>query len=541
MIPYSGRAALFFGICPEDIFITHGKPSFACTMANDAGCSTIRDMVFNEKISPEHPAIESPGYQSLTYHKLRHQVISMVRTLNARGYRRNDRISVIMPASPEAAVMILSVMAGFTSIPLNPHAQRAEFGAWFSQIGIKAIIVRRESKTAAVMAAGQNDVAVLELEPADGDAGNFGLKPEGGGSAGEAVFAEPSDTACVFLTSGTTARPKVIPVTQKQFILTRKNQCRIFGITEDDRYLHTVPLYQSMGIGHFLNPLCCGGTVICPRDFIPSDFLPLLRTYRPTYYSAVPALHQAILGRIRRIPADELKNHSLRFIRSGADTLPENVRRELETLLGVPVIENLGTSETAIISVNLPPKPGSVGIPVIEHLEIIDENGTILGPGSEGEIIVKGETVFTGYENAPEETRAAFINGWYRTGDIGYLDPEGYLFLTGRKRELINKGGRKIAPAEIDTVLLSHPGVRDAMTFKVSDPMLGEDIEAMVVLSDPVLTEHALKHFLLDHLVNFKVPRRIHVVPAVPRNPAGKPLREAGTRRYGRQQGDGLV
>jgi acyl-CoA synthetase (AMP-forming)/AMP-acid ligase II len=189
-------------------------------------------------------------------------------------------------------------------------------------------------------------------------------------------------------------------------------------------------------------------------------------------------------------------------------------------------------SETGVISINIPPRQGSVGFPVIEHVAILDEDGNFPGEGNTGEIVVKGDTVFSGYEDAPEENAAAFTDGWFRTGDMGYLDRDGYLFLSGRKKELINKGGEKISPEEIDTVLKSHPRVRDAMTFGIADPVLGEDVAAMVVPADDHLTETDLRRFLLDRLVQFKIPRKIRFVDRIPRTPTGKPQRHTGSKRY---------
>ncbi len=245
----------------------------------------------------------------------------------------------------------------------------------------------------------------------------------------------------------------------------------------------------------------------------------------------MPALHQGILRELKKVPPDELRESSLRLILSSSASMPDRVRHELEKLLHVPVIEILASSESGTISINFPPKHGSVGIPVIDHLTIRSETNTILRPYEQGEIVVKGETVFRGYEDDPDENAAVFTDGWFRTGDMGYLDDEGYLFLTGRKKELINKGGRKIAPEEIDTILRSHPDVREAMAFSVRDPVLGEDIEAMVVPAHDLLTERDLRSFLLDRLVHFKVPRRIYLVSAIPRNPAGKPLRHQAPPR----------
>jgi acyl-CoA synthetase (AMP-forming)/AMP-acid ligase II len=204
----------------------------------------------------------------------------------------------------------------------------------------------------------------------------------------------------------------------------------------------------------------------------------------------------------------------------------------METLMGVPLVDSYASSETGLISVNIPPKPGSVGIPVIERLKIMDESGNSLGPCEQGEIVVQGATVFGGYEDAPEENEAAFIDGWFRMGDMGYLNAEGYLFITGRKKELINKGGEKVSPAEIDGALMTHPSVKQAMTFRVNDPVLGEDIAAMVVVDNQNVREEELRRYLLDRLIPFKIPRRIYVVDEIPKGPTGKLLRYVGTDRY---------
>jgi thioesterase domain-containing protein/acyl carrier protein len=301
-----------------------------------------------------------------------------------------------------------------------------------------------------------------------------------------------------------------------------------------------VPYYHGMGIGPpLLTVLLAGGTVICTRDFIPSDFLSLLKEFRPTYYAAGPALHLGILREIKKVSPDELKNNSLRFIRSGSAALPPHARLELEALLGVVMVEAFAMSEAGEISVNIPQKPGSVGIPVIEDLKILNENGEGLPHYKQGEIVVKGETVFAGYEDNPDENRAAFTDGWFKTGDMGYLDDEGYLFYTGRKKELINKGGEKISPAEIDAVFMTHPSVKQAMAFRITDPVLGEDIAAMVVLENQDVTKEGLHRYLIDRLVQFKMPQRIYVVDEIPKGPTGKLLRYVGTERYsGIQQKD---
>jgi acyl-CoA synthetase (AMP-forming)/AMP-acid ligase II len=495
---------------------------------------TIKNLIFDSNQNPDHNAIECPGQHPLTYRDLRSQVTNVVKTLNTAGFHRNTRIAVVTPAGPETAVIIISLMAGFTVVPMNPQNREQEYNRYFSQMKINALVIQKGYETSAAGVAESQDIPVIELLPVFGFAGKFGLKVQAAPDAGEAEFATPSDIAVLLSTSGTTGNQKTVPVTQKQFFLARQRHITVLKITNSDRFLNILPYYHAMGLGTPLSgTLLAGGTVICTKDFIPSDFLPLLRTYHPTWYSAGPAIHQAILREIKKTSSEEeLKDNSLRGILSGSAHLPAAIHQGLKGLLGVPVSEIFASSETGLISINLPAREGSVGIPVIEHLKILDEDGTVLGNGCEGEIVVKGETVFSGYEDAPDGNKAAFTDGWFRTGDLGYLDDDGYLFLTGRKKELINKGGEKISPEEIDTVLKSHPRVRDAMTFGIADTILGEDVAALIVPADDSLTGADLRRFLLDRLAPFKLPRKIWFVDEIPRTATGKPLRRAGTERY---------
>ena len=501
---------------------------------NNSDLFTIRDMLFDGNQDPDHPAIVSPGCQPLTYRDLRLQIHNTVKTLGSMGFRRNDRIAVLAPAGPETAVSIISVMAGYTCLPLNPQNKAQEFENYFSKFKINALVVPKNSDTAARPVAASCHIPVIDLTAVSGKAGRFTLNSGLPQQSAEAVYGFPSDTATLILTSGTTSVPKIVPYSQKLFSEVTQVSRDMAHMTAEDRSLHIVPYFHGLGLlGTLLTPLLAGGTVICTRDFIPSDFIPLLKRCRPTYYWGVPALHTAILHELKKIPAGELKHNSLRFIGTVSAFMPDEIRHDLETLSGAPFHEVYGMTEAAFISLNVPYKRGSVGIPVIESINITDENGEPLGPQKTGEIVIRGKVVISGYEDAPEENKAAFRNGWFNTGDIGYIDEEGYLFITGRKKELINKGGEKISPGEIDAVLRSHPGVRDAMSFQVGDPVLGEDIAAMVVPVDPRISEEELRRYLLDRLVQFKVPLRIWFVDEIPKNTAGKPMRHIGTERYG--------
>lgn len=493
---------------------------------------TIRDLICCGDQDPDQHAIESPGYLPLTYRDLRLQIRSVVKSLNARGFHRNDRIGIISIPGPETAVCIVAVMAGFTAVPLNAHYTAREYEDIFTRVGIRAVMVPEGCVTAARAVAGSRAIPVIDMVPS-GIAGKFGLLPAVPDESGDAEFATATDTAYILLTSGTTGQSKIVARGQKESAIGKQRACAIQKISQKDRCLHIVPFHHGMGIStSLLSPLVGGATVICPKDFIPADFIDLLRRFKPTHYSAGPTLNQGILRELKKIPPDHLKNHSLRYIRVSSGFLPGDLQRGLESVLGVPVIDSYGMSETGLIAINLPPKRGSVGIPHADSLAIIDENGVPLGPYSAGEIAVKDSLLFSGYEGGPEDGESAFVNGWFRTGDLGYLDDEGYLFLTGRKKEIINKGGEKVSPAEIDAVLMDHPRVSDAMTFGIADPVLGEDIGAMIVPADPQVTEKELRHYLLDRITPFKIPRKIWFVDKIPRTPSGKPQRHAGTKQF---------
>jgi acyl-CoA synthetase (AMP-forming)/AMP-acid ligase II/thioesterase domain-containing protein/acyl carrier protein len=494
---------------------------------------TIQDLIYNGNQNPDNPAIESPGYRPLTYRDLKNQVFQVIKTLNAMGFGQNDRIAVIMPAGPETAVLGIAIMAGFTHTPLNPQYKETEFQVILPRLKVKAVMVQKNHQTAARSAAISQNIPIIEITPSSDQAGSFRIDGIIIKEDKEVRFSQPEDTAIVMQTSGTTSLPKIVPLTQRQVCKSVRILCSEQSISAKDKSLHIVPHFHLLGvIGTVLVPLAAGGSVICTRDFIPSDFPSLLKTCRPTFYVAGPAHHQAILHELKKVPPVELENNSLRFIRSVSAPMPEPVRQELETLLGIPLFESYAMTESPNITINMARKEGSVGIPLIESLVILDENGNRSETFSTGEVAIRGDVVFSGYEDAADENAAAFTNGWFRTGDMGYLDDKGYLYLTGRKKELINKGGEKISPAEVDQVLMTHPSVRQAMAFRVNDPVLGEDISAMVVMENVTTCEEELRRYLLERLVPYKVPRRIHSVDEIPKGPTGKLLRYVGTERY---------
>ena len=339
---------------------------------------------------------------------------------------------------------------------------------------------------------------------------------------------QPDDVALVLHTSGTTARPKQVPLTQANLCASIQNLQQSLALTPQDRCLNLMPLFHIHGlVGALLAALGNGGSVICPPGFSATEVFGWLHTYQPTWYTAVPTLHQAILAQARREPIPSAHG-ALRFIRSSSASLPPTVMAELEEVFGVAVIEAYGMTEAAHQMASNPVTAqstqtglsGSTGRP---EIRILSASGTELPVGEEGEVAIQGSNVMAGYCQNPEANAQAFTQGWFRTGDQGYLDAEGYLFLTGRLKELINRGGEKIAPLEIDQALLGHPAIQQAVTFALAHPTLGEEVAAAVVLKEQAtVTEAELQNFLAASLAEFKIPRRIAIVLDIPKGPTGK-------------------
>jgi acyl-CoA synthetase (AMP-forming)/AMP-acid ligase II len=267
--------------------------------------------------------------------------------------------------------------------------------------------------------------------------------------------------------------------------------------------------------------------VCCAPAFNALRFFHWFDEVRPTWYTAVPTMHQAILSRAGR-HKEELGRVRLRFIRSSSASLAPQVMAELESAFGCPVIEAYGMTEAShqMTCNPLPPRPrkaGSVGLPAGVEVAIMDEEGKILPRGQTGEVVIRGPNVTPGYEANPEANEIAFVDDWFRTGDQGVLDRDGYLQLTGRLKELINRGGEKIAPIEIDVVLMDHPAVQQCVTFAIPHDKLGEDIAAAVVLREgQTCTERELREFAARYLEHWKVPRKLIFVREIPKGRTGK-------------------
>ena len=400
-----------------------------------------------------------------------------ISALNRYGVSRNDRVAIVLPQGPELAVAFLAVASGATATPLNHSYKRDDFLFYLEDLEAKALVVEEGEESSAVEAAAALKIPVLKLKPNASRNGRFALHGERKNADGPCGPAEADDVGLILHTSGTTSRPKMVPLTQTNLCASSYNIIQTLGLTEDDCCLNVMPLFHIHGlVACVMASLFAGGSTVCTSGFDASAFYRWLETFRPSWYSAVPTMHQSILAAKQ---ADSMANTSLRFVRSSSAALPPPVMATLETLFSVPVIESYGMTEAAhqMASNPLPPKarkPGSVGIAAGPEICVLSESGETLAQGETGEICIRGTNVTPGYGNHPEANADAFTaKGWFRTGDQGYLDEEGYLFLTGRLKEMINRGGENIAPREIDEALLEHPEVKQAVGFALPHESLG--------------------------------------------------------------------
>jgi acyl-CoA synthetase (AMP-forming)/AMP-acid ligase II len=478
--------------------------------------------------APDARAITAPDRLPLTYAQLLSQVETVKESLNACGVGRNDRVVIVLDNGPEMAVAFMAVASCCTAVPLNPAYRTEEFKFYLSRLNARAIVTNAADQTGLKDLALSLGLTVVELVPNQaGGAGAFELHCDKTRASLQTGFAESDDIALILHTSGTTSAPKIVPLTHRNLCAMARNNQVGLELTETDLCLNIMPLFHSTGlIGVVLASLVSGAGVVCPPGFYAPQFFDWLNQFKPTWFTAVPSMHQAILARSRTYSQNPIQTR-LRFLRSSSSALPQQLMIDLERLFQAPVIESYGMTECGMIACNpLPPrarKPRSAGVATTIDINVQDENGNFLPTGATGEIVLRGACVMSGYEAEPEANRQSFSNGWFRTGDQGFIDEDGYLFITGRLKEIINRAGEKIAPLEIDQALLEHPLVGQAVTFPVPNDLLGEEVAAAVVLSGAgEINETELRQFVFSKLAPFKVPRQILIVDEIPKGSFGK-------------------
>ena len=476
------------------------------------------------------PALSAPGRPTLSHGDLRRLIATTLGRLNGLGIGRNDRVAIVLDNGPEMAACFIACASGVTSAPLNPAYRADEFEFYLSDLDAKALVVAQGSASPSVAVAEKLGVRLIDLVvDAGAAAGAFRLVPRGDDAPPVApVYAQPDDVSMLLHTSGTTSRPKIVPLSQGNLAASARHIGRTLAFTPADCGLNIMPLFHIHGlIAGVLSPLAAGSQVYCTPGFNALKFFGWMEEARPTWYTAVPTMHQAILSRAGK-NAETISRFPLRFIRSSSSSMPPQVIRELEEVFKAPLIESYGMTEAThqMASNPLPPavrKPGSVGIAAGPEVRIMGEDGSLLAAGEIGEIVIRGPNVTRGYLNNEKANAEGFRNGWFRTGDQGVMDEEGYVSLTGRLKEIINRGGEKVSPREVDEVLMDHPAVAQVVCFGMPHPKLGEEVAAVVVLREgQQATERDLQAFLGTRLADFKVPKKILFMDEIPKGATGK-------------------
>jgi acyl-CoA synthetase (AMP-forming)/AMP-acid ligase II len=500
-------------------------------MTTNSGASTLAGVL--EHAPAQKTAIILPEHNlRVSYGALREQVHAVAEQLAAAGINPGDRVGIALPNGLPLIVSFLAASMAGTAAPLNPAYKEDEFRFYLEDTSAKVLILPPEGIDEARRAAGDSTpILAIDMDAA----GTVSLK----GVAGRKSFAPPSvdSVALVLHTSGSTGRPKRVPLAHANLLISAGNVARHYGLGPDDVSMCVMPLFHVHGlVASTLATLSTGGTVVVPSKFSPLSFWRVAKDHGVTWYSAVPTIHQLLLARVSDPAARPAGTERLRFIRSCSAALPPQVMHSLEAAFGAPVLEAYGMTEAAhqMASNPLPPadrKPGSVGRGTDVQISIMDAIGKHLPAGERGEVVIKGPNVIRGYENNPEANAKSFVDGWFRTGDQGFLDEQGYLTLVARIKELINRGGEKISPREIDEVLLTHPSVAEAVCFGVPHQTWGEEVAAAVVVRENV-TESELLAYCKERLADYKRPKQIHITDAIPRTATGKIQRGVVAKAY---------
>jgi acyl-CoA synthetase (AMP-forming)/AMP-acid ligase II len=475
-----------------------------------------------------HTAIIVPELSlHVTYDSLRRQVLEMANALASAGIRRGDAVAIALPNGLPAIVSFLAASIAGKAAPLNPAYPYEEFHFFLGDTDARILLCPAVGAEFARSAAADRQIPVVSVEM--NEKGNVHLA----GAATGVTATEPTgdDIALVLHTSGSTGRPKRVPLRHFNLAVSSANIANTYALSEEDVSLCIMPLFHIHGlIGSTMATLLSGGAVVVPTKFNALSFWRTVREHRVTWYSGVPTMHQLLLARAHHKPAEA---ETLRFIRSCSAPLSSELIHKIENEFGVPFVEAYGMTEAShqMTSNPLPPrhrKAGSVGVGAGLRVRIMDKAGNSLENNQRGEIAIQGANVFRGYENNSEANTRAFVNGWFRTGDQGYLDEDCYLHLTGRIKDIIIRGGENISPHEVDEILLKHPAVAAAVTFGRAHPTLGEEVAAAVVLHEPHgATESALIKHCRESLAEYKCPKKIYFVKSIPTTATGKIRRRA--------------
>ena len=495
---------------------------------------TIRNMINQQ--NDDLIFLTSEKNEKLSYGEFKIFNEKISRQLAATNIINSDRAAIVLPNGPLMASSFLSISSYMSAAPLNPSYKQEEFEFYLDDLKPKFLLVEPNSKSLAVIAAKNLNIPVFEMKISDNQPlGTFELFDK------ETDYKNPNDydEALVLHTSGTTSRPKIVPLSNLNIFTSAVNISKSLKLTADDHCLNIMPLFHIHGLIAVLSASAKVGASVCASNgFNALKFLDLAETQNISWYSGVPTMHQAILLRAQK-NSDKAKKLNLRFIRSSSASLPPAIFEQLNNIFQTPVVEAYGMTEAThqMTSNPLPPaiqKPGLVGMPAGPEICIMNDKNEKLPQGEIGEICIKGDNVTNGYENNPEANKQSFVNDWFRTGDEGFFDEDGYLKISGRLKEIINKGGEKISPLEVDNILMDFLPIDQALCFGYKDKMLGEDIAVAIKLKEnKSCTEDDIKSYANEKLAKFKIPKKIFIVEDIPKGATGKLQRIGLAKKFG--------
>lgn len=479
---------------------------------------------------PESPVFVGEGMPPLSYRGLVETIDTVGATLNEYGFGRGDRIAVLHPDGRSMAAALVAIESNATVVPMNPDSMLGEVALQLRDMRVDAVAIAADMETPARAAAAELGLPLFDIQP--DSRGTIHLAPPANGRETPCANpgpAEPDDIAVLLATSGTTSHSKIVPLPQRVLAIRCARSSRLLGLSTDDRCLNLLRLFHSGGLATSLTgALVSGGSVAFLTDTSVSGIFDTLESEQATWVGGAYAHYHAIHPHLEA-HRETIKRVAprLRFMRAGTGALNPEIAADLEKVFGMPVLTSFASTEAGIIAGDraghIRPNRASVGLPFLDGIAVVNDAGKEVPSGDIGEVVVKGVEIFDGYENDDAANRLAFDGDWFRTGDMGYLDEDGYLFLTGRIKELINRGGEKVSPGEIDGTLLAHPDIAAAATFPVPHPTLGEDVAVAVVpAEDASIDETAVMTYLRERLSEQKMPRHLFITDAIPKGPTGK-------------------
>ncbi|KAK4843534.1 hypothetical protein QYF36_009474 [Acer negundo] len=496
---------------------------------------------------PSRRAISVSGKFDVTYSRLQELVEHAASLLVDHGVKPGNVVALVFPNTLEYVVMFLAVIrCRATAAPLNSAYTAEEFEFYLSDSESKLLIMPQEGIQTAKAAASKLNIPHFTVTLPDS---NFTITLSSSSSSESKsnntdsiaqLINDSSDVALFLHTSGTTSHPKGVPLTQLNLASSVLNIISVYKLTESDSTVLLLPLFHVHGLmAGLLSSLAAGAAVTLPAAgrFSASTFWSDMVKYNATWYTAVPTIHQIVLE--RHLSKPEPVSLKLRFIRSCSASLAPSIMSRLEEAFGAPVLEAYAMTEASHLMASNPlpedgpRKPGSVGIPVGQEMCILDEKGVMQEAGVSGEVCIRGPNVTKGYKNNPKANDEAFKFGWFHTGDVGFLDSDGYLHLVGRIKELINRGGEKISPIEVDAVLVSHPDIAQAVSFGEPDEKYGEEIYCAVIPREGAeLKEEDVLSYCKKNLASFKVPKKVFITDSLPKTATGKIQRQIEAEHF---------